>query len=363
MKYFLPIIIFVFSLANYSFAAEIPTKWVNADNLPLIGKAVDSPFSRYSRLPDSLQNISRPSLWDLGRNSAGLAIRFRSNSSIIKAEWDVWLNRAMNHMTPTGIRGLDLYALQPDGTWTFVNSGRPGTEAHNISTITADMTHEMREYILYLPLYDECTSLRIGIDSLSTIEPPKIESPITEKPIVWYGSSILQGGCASRPGMAVTNIIERRINSKIINFGFSGNAQLDYEIAHVIAATDPSIIILDFVPNITLNQLNERMINFYKIIRAKHPSIPIIFIEDPLFPHMRFNSSVYKNVIEKNEDLKTNFDSLKNSGEKNIYLISSENMIGKDSESTVDGTHFTDLGFMRYADYMTPIITKLLSTK
>lgn len=147
-------------------------------------------LTRYERLPDSLRNISRKPLWELGRNSAGLAVRFRSNSTRIAAKWEVLLNRNMNHMTPTGIKGLDLYCLQ-DGKWLFAGSGRPQGKV-NEATIVKDMLPEEREYLLFLSLYDGVTSLSIGIDSLSQISGPATELPVRKKPVVFYGTSILQ---------------------------------------------------------------------------------------------------------------------------------------------------------------------------
>ena len=227
---------------------------------PLLGKATESTLTRYERLPDSLQNISRKPLWELGRNSAGLAVRFRSNSTCIAAKWEVLNNFSMNHMTPTGIKGLDLYCLQ-DGKWIFAGSGRPQGKA-STATIVKNMLPEEREYLLYLSLYDGVTSLAIGVDSLSEIGQPVVDLPIRTKPIVFYGTSILQGGCASRPGMAHTNILERKLNRECINLGFSGNALLDLEIADVIAGVDASLFVLDFLPNATVEQMNERAEKF-----------------------------------------------------------------------------------------------------
>ena len=195
----------------------------DASKFPLLGKATEATGARYERLPDSLKNISRAPLWNLSRNSAGMAIRFRSNSTTIAAKWEALINFHMNHMTDTGAKGLDLYCLQKNGEWRFVNSGRPNGKT-NQATIIANMQPEEREYMLYLPLYDGLVSLSIGIDSLATIDQPLIDYPIRQKPIVFYGTSILQGGCASRPGMAHTNIISRRLNRECINLGFSGNA-------------------------------------------------------------------------------------------------------------------------------------------
>lgn len=328
----------------------------DASAFPLLGKATETTLTRYERLPDSLRNISRKPLWELGRNSAGLAVRFRSNSTRIAAKWEVLLNRNMNHMTPTGIKGLDLYCLQ-DGKWLFAGSGRPQGKV-NEATIVKDMLPEEREYLLFLSLYDGVTSLSIGIDSLSQISGPVTELPVRKKPVVFYGTSILQGGCASRPGMAHTNILERWLNRECINLGFSGNALLDLEIAHVMAGVDASVFVLDFVPNASVEQIQERAGAFYSIIRSKHPDTPVLFVEDPIFTHSRFNRTVAREVKDKNETLQAVFQSLKKRGEKNIYLLSSEDIIGHDGEATVDGVHFTDLGFMRYAEVLYPVLKK-----
>lgn len=330
----------------------------DASAFPLLGKATQSSATRYERLPDSLRNISRKPLWALGQNSAGLALRFRSNSTTIAAKWEVLLNRNMNHMTLTGIKGLDLYCLQ-DGKWVFVNSGRPSGKV-NEATIISHMKPEEREYMLYLPLYDGVTSLSIGVDSLAEIAQPKVNLPVREKPIVFYGTSILQGGCASRPGMAHTNIISRWLNRECVNLGFSGNALLDLEIAEVVAGVDASVYVLDFVPNANVQQMKERADKFYTIIRSRHPDTPVIFLEDPIFTHTRFDQRIAEEVAQKNETVNAIFQSLKKRGEKNIYMISSKDMLGHDGEATVDGVHFTDLGMMRYAELVCPVIKKCI---
>ena len=330
----------------------------DASAFPLLGKATQNSATRYERLPDSLRNISRKPLWALGQNSAGLALRFRSNSTTIAAKWEVLLDRNMNHMTPTGIKGLDLYCLQ-DGKWVFVNSGRPSGKV-NEATIISYMKPVEREYMLYLPLYDGVTSLSIGVDSLAEISGPEVQLPVREKPVVFYGTSILQGGCASRPGMAHTNIISRWLNRECVNLGFSGNALLDLEIAEVVAGVDASVYVLDFVPNANVQQMKERADKFYTIIRSRHPDTPVIFLEDPIFTHTRFDQRIAEEVAQKNETVNAIFQSLKKRGEKNIYMISSKDMLGHDGEATVDGVHFTDLGMMRYAEFFFPLFKKCI---
>ena len=333
----------------------------DASAFPLLGKASQNTATRYERLPDSLRNISRDALWELGLNSAGMAIRFSSNSTTIAAKWEVLLNRSMNHMSPTGTKGLDLYCLQ-DGKWVFVNSGRPSGK-ETTATIISKMKPEKREYLLYLPLYDGVTSLAIGVDSLSEISQPAVDLPVREKPVVFYGTSILQGACASRPGMAHTNILSRWLNRQTINLGFSGNGQLDLEIAEVIAGVDASMFVLDFVPNVFVEQMKEKADKFFTIIRSKHPETPVLFVEDPIFTHTRFDQDIAKEVKERNEVINVFFQMLKKRGEKNIYFLSSKDIIGSDGEATVDGAHFTDLGFTRYSKILYPIIKKRMKTQ
>lgn len=342
------------ALCCISLAAKAQVKYYDAAAFPLYGKISDQTETRYERLPTTVKNICRPRLWELGKNTAGLAVRFRSNSKSISAKWNLLQDSQMNHMAGVGIRGVDLYCLE-GGTWRFVNAGKPDRK-YNATTIISNMKGEEREYMLYLPLYDGVTHLEIGVDSLASIGQPQVESPVRKKPIIYYGTSITQGGCASRPGMAHTNILSRRLNREFINLGFSGNGQLDYEIAEIITGCDAAMYILDFMPNVNLKQVQEKAEKFYRILRSKSPDVPVLFIENPVFPFSDYDLAMQSVVREKNEALRLFFRSLVKRGEKNIYFLPSEKLIGMDGEATVDGIHFTDLGFQRYADNLYPVI-------
>ena len=265
----------------------------------------------------------------------------------------------MTHMTDTGTKGLDLYTLL-DGEWTHVCSAQPqGKKSER--KIIANMDPIEREYMLYLSLYDGVSSLEIGVDAGATLDQPAVDSPSREKPIVMYGTSILQGGCANRPGMAHTNILSRRLDREVINLGFSGNALLDMEIAELMASVeDPGVFVLDYVPNASAESIKEVGEEFFRIIRNAHPEVPVVFIEDVIFPHSLFDNKILKEVTDKNLAQKELFRRLKKSGEKKIYYISAEGMIGDDGEATVDGIHFTDLGAMRYVDFILPTIKKAM---
>jgi len=348
---------FIIIALTFSCLAQAQTVYHDASAFPLLGKISDATETRYERLPARLKGVSRDAVWYLGKNTAGLAIRFCSDSRQISVKWETLNDFSMNHMAPTGIKGLDLYSLE-NGVWTYVNTARP-TAKKSETTVISNMEKKEREWMLYLPLYDGIVSIEIGIDSLAFIVQPKVELPLREKPIVAYGTSILQGGCASRPGMAHTNILSRMLNREIINLGFSGNGQLDYEIAEWMAECDASLYILDFMPNVSVEQIFEKTEKFYRILRDKQPDTPIMFIEEPIFPPVQYDLNMQSKVYRLNKALHEVFYSLKAKGERNILLIPSDGMIGTDGESTVDGIHFTDLGFMRYAEYLYPEIQKI----
>ena len=360
MKNFIAFLAVAFAMAILSGSASAQNVvYTDASVFPLYGKVSEQTNERYERLPSSLEGVSREPVWYLGRHSAGLFIRFRSNSTSIHARWESTFNNTMTHMTDTGTKGLDLYALV-DGEWRHVCSAQPqGKKSERC--IIANMDTVEREYMLYLSLYDGVKSLEIGVDEGSMLDLPAVDRPSREKPVVMYGTSILQGGCANRPGMAHTNIIGRRLDREVINLGFSGNALLDMEIAELMASVeDPGLYVLDYVPNASAQAIDEVGEQFFRIIRDAHPEVPVVFIEDVIFPHTIFDNKILEEVTKKNVAQKRLFKKLKKSGEKRIYYISAEGMIGDDGEATVDAIHFTDLGAMRYVDHVLPVIKRAL---
>ena len=339
-------IILFFLIASISIGQTV---FYNAEQFPLIGKISEETETRYERLPAYLRDKSREPVWALGKNTAGLAIRFRSNSTSISAKWDVLNNRSMQHMTNLGIKGLDLYAWE-NNQWRFVNSARPKGKK-NEATIIESMESVEREYMLFLPLYDGVTSLFIGIDSCKTIGQPVLKYPDTTNPIIVYGTSITQGCSASRPGMAYTNMLMRWFNREVINLGFSGNGRLDYEIAELIGSKkNASLIILDNAPNGSPSSIGERTFPFVEIIRKHKPQTPIIIVENMEYADIKFNTKKRDFWQRKNNSVHSQYLELIKQGYKDIYYLDHENLIGDDGEGTVDGTHFTDLGFYRFAN-------------
>ena len=208
----------------------------------------------------------------------------------------------------------------------------------------------MREFKMFLPLYDGLMNIEVGIDSNSVIKKP-LKNNL--KPIIFYGTSITQGGCASRPGMAHTNIISRKLNIDCINFGFSGNGRMEKPIANLMSELNPALYVIECLPNMKdAEQIAERTIPLVKTIREKRHKTPILLVENFIYDPSILDKKMEEHIKNLNNALKREYTKMIEDGFDNIYYVSSENAIGDDHEGTVDGVHFTDLGFIRYANFL-----------
>ena len=304
--------------------------------------------NRYDRLPISYKDIVRKPVWDLSKSSAGMSIRFISNSKSINVKWEVLNDFKMNHMAETGIKGIDLY-FKNKGYWQYINTGRP-VGIINESSLIDNMTKKMREFKIFLPLYDGIENIEVGIDSNSIIQKPTVND---KKPIIFYGTSITQGGCASRPGMAHTNIISRKLDIECINFGFSGNGGMEQPIAKLISELDPLFYVIECMPNmINAKNVTIKTIPLVNTIREKNPDTPIILVEHFIPTYSILDKKIDNEIEEMNTALKTEYKKMISDSYKNILYLKSKNALGDDNEGTVDGVHFTDLGFLRYSDFL-----------
>jgi hypothetical protein len=333
------------------------TKYYNADQFYLYGKAFDNTPNRYHRVDTALYNDLSPTIKRLLSNSAGLAIVFKTNSTTVSAKWTVGGNKPLSNMTPIAQKGLDLY-IKKNGKWEFAGVGKPNGNTGN-GTIVESMDSSDKECMLFLPLYDELKQLEIGVDENSTIS--SLENPFRKK-IVIYGSSIVHGASAGRPGMAYPAQLSRTTGLYFINLGMSGNAKMEPEAAKMVSdITQVDAFILDCIPNPSPVQIKERTENFIKTIRQKHPKTPIILVQTIIRELGNFNLHWRTQVQDQNDEATAAFNRLKNAGIKDIYLIKGEHLIGDDHEGTTDGTHPNDLGFYRMTEQLSPQIMKILS--
>jgi lysophospholipase L1-like esterase len=347
-------------LASAVSASAEETTWHNLAALPLEGKGWTATQHLYDRLPAKAEGVVRAEVWDLSHDSTGLRYRFVTDASVLRGRWKLRQEGqlALPHMPATGVSGLDLYVRDGE-RWHWVGAGRPVNPGLNEALLAEGLKQEKREYLLYLPLYNGVESVEIGLPAGATFEPAP-DRYAEQKAILFYGTSIVQGGCASRPGMAHAAILGRMLDWPIINLGFSGNAKSEPEVAQLLAGLDPAVYVLDSLPNLSAEETAERLEPFVKTIRAAHPKTPIVLVENVMYADSPFKQARLSKVVAVNSLLKKLYDKMKSDGDAAVYYVPAGSLLGSDGEDTVDGTHPTDLGFLRMAEGMAPVLREAL---
>ena len=332
--------------------------WYSAKDLTIEGQGWKTTAAPYDRLPAKAEKLVRKPVWNLSRHSAGICVRFATNAETIHAKWALTSSSlGMAHMPPTGKSGLDLYVKTENGKWRWLGVGQPKAKT-NTAALVKGITPGVREYMLYLPLYNGVSSVEIGIPANKEIAPLAARK---KKPIIFYGTSITQGGCASRTGMVHTAILGRRLDHPVINLGFSGNGRMEAEVAKLMTEIDASVYVIDCLPNISEKEIRERTIPLINILRKAHPNTPILLVEDRTYSNAFLYPGKQKRHQTSRAALKAAFDQLKKAGDKNLYYLEGDKLLDPEGNSTVDGSHPTDLGFTQQANAMEPILKKLVS--
>ena len=333
------------------------TQWFTLRDIGVQGQGWEDTAQPYDRMPARAEGVATDAVWNLAQHSAGIFAHFRTDSSAIKGRWRLRKSElAMNHMAATGVSGLDLYGRSDDGVWRWVGIGRPTAFPDNEAALVSGIPEGMHEFLLYLPLYNGVESVSVGIAADAVLEPVAAEA----KPICYYGTSITHGGCASRTGMAYPSILSRRLGVPAINLGFSGNGRMEIEMADFLGELDVALYVIDCAPNMAPELIAERVVPFVKRLREIRPDTPILLVENIeyqqgwLIPASR---DAYQN---KNTEWKKAYDTLVAEGVAGLHYFPGHNLLGDDSLGTVDGTHPTDLGFLRMAEALDPAIRELL---
>lgn len=345
---------------------EMPKQYIKATDLRIINKGFDDTERVYSRLPVWLKDSVRDDLWNRQQCSTGIGVRFATNSSTVGVKYDLFWNTHMIHMADTGLKGTDLYILEGDSVWRHVNTNRPyikkGTDKTCESTYVEHLSPDMKEFMIYFPLYDGLTDLEVVVDSGAVITPGNLEIIDKNKKIIAYGTSILQGGCASRTGMCATNIMSRDLNCEIVNLAFSGEGKMDNCMARAMAQIpDVDLYFLDPVPNCTEMMCDTLTYDFVKILLDKRPEVPVVILEGPMYPYSRYDPSFGNYLPRKNAALHRNYLRLKEDyPNAKLYYITADKLDRAYNDGTVDGIHLTDLGFVEYAEEITPILREII---
>lgn len=307
-----------------------------------------SPDEPLYRLPTNLtkEQVNQGAL-SLANNPTGGAVLFRTDSPFIALLSDPPTGAAMPHMPATGVSGYDLYERRPNHKERFIRNIRTAKDG----SITWTGGKTMRDYILYLPLYSTVKKLEIGVAPNAKFEP--ITPQRLQKPIVFYGSSITQGGCCSRPANNYTTMICRALDVPQVNLGFSGSAKGEPAVAEAIAQIDAAMFVYDYDHNApSLEHLQKTHEPFFKIIREKRPDLPILMLSKP----DTANGGARRDTIKKT------YENAVAAGDKNVYFINGDMLfspIGLDF-CTVDGCHPNDIGFYQMYINTLPTIKQAL---
>ncbi|MCO8123456.1 SGNH/GDSL hydrolase family protein [Stieleria sp. TO1_6] len=347
-----------FSTARLSASDSDSIGWHDVQEWGVEGRGFADTDLYFDRLPARANGVVRNAVWGLSRHSAGMMVRFRTDATEIHADYELGsASLAMPHMPATGVSGLDLYGQDTDGRWKWVAVCKPNAQKMKLKLIDG-LREGLRNYAIYLPLYNSTRTLKIGVPSGNRFE--AIE-PRTEKPIVFYGTSITHGASASRPGMPHPAILGRRLDHPVINLGFSGNGKLEPEVGRFLVELDPSVYVLDCLPNMVAAEVAERTEPMVRQLRSAHPDVPIVLAEDRNYA----NSWVRPAQQERNRSSQLEFQNayarLLDAGVAGLFYLPGERLLDANGDDTTDGSHPSDLGFYNQANAFEPVLRRALN--
>lgn len=320
--------------------------------------ALEEPFKIYGvyyhegkfrRLPEEIAQTVSPGVLRLHSHTAGGRVRFRTDSSYVAIIAKMPTIGKMAHFALTGSAGFDIY----DGTRYLKTFVPPFGIQGGYQSVVDLGGAQMRDITIHFPLYSEIEELYIGISENAILEAPKPYSH--EVPIVYYGSSITQGGCASRPGMAYENILSRRLDADHINLGFSGNAKGEPEIAQYISGLKMSVFVYDYDHNSpSMEHYRETYEPMFRKIRDANPDLPIVCMGRPQY-------YLNDNIRQRLEVIQTTVENSRARGDNKVWMITGPELMAlAGGEGHVDACHPTDLGFMSMAKCLGDLLETIL---
>jgi len=353
-------VMLVLSAVSESAPAQDELAWHDITTWGVEGRILpDQPRARwFDRFPASAEGKVTANVWNLSRDSAGMMVRFQTDSPNIHVHYELRSDRlAMPHMPATGVSGVDLYARDAHGKWKWVQVSRPASKELN-TLLIGGLAPGKREYALYLPLYNGVEFLKVGVAPSASFEGLSPRGA----PIVFYGTSITHGACASRPGMVHTAILGRRFDRPVVNLGFSGNGKMDLAVAEFLVQLDAAVYVIDCLPNMGPAEVTEKCAPLVRRLREARPDTPIVLVEDRRFTNSWITPAKEKFHDDNHAALKAAYDGLVQAGVSRLFYIPGDTLYGDDGEGATDASHASDLGFMRQADAFEPVLRQALSS-
>lgn len=325
-------------------------RFYNALHAPFQIHGVYHENGKFRRIPEEIAKNTNEGVLVLHANTAGGRVRFVTDSPYVAIHTKMPQVGKMPHFAFTGSAGFDLYEGE-----TYLKSFMPplGVEDGYESIQWLDGGKKLRELTLHLPLYSDVGELYIGLDEKAQLLPASAYR--VQLPIVYYGSSITQGGCASRPGNCYTNILSRKLNADHWNLGFSGSARGEESIVNYIKGLPMSVFVLDYDHNApTVEHLQATHGAMFRAIRKAQPELPILILSRPKFYRVEEEDS-------RLEVIRETYRQAKEAGDENVYLIEGTALMAlAGNDGTVDDCHPNDLGFASMAKAILPILQSIL---
>lgn len=328
--------------------------YTKATDLTMCGQLMPT-AQPYQRIDSAHYQAMPPVVKRMFTHSAGKSISFITNSKTISAKWCVTNNKPYPNLTAIANKGLDLYE-RLNGTWEYAGVGRPTAQCTE-AIVAATMRDGEKQFLLYMPIYDEVTSLEIGVDSGSYIKPAP--SPFKKRVLV-YGSSITQGASASRPGLAYPARLARLTGYDVLNLGTSGSAKMEPEVIAMLNDIQTDAYILDCIPNSTEQNIKDRTVNMINAIRAKHPGKPIILLNTIIREQGYTDAKVGSMVAAQNRVTDSIAHMLLQQKTPDFFYIDVSHFLGDDHEGSTDGIHPNDLGSYRFVTKLEPMVADIL---
>lgn len=336
---------------DVSLASADGIVWRDAAELPLESKVCKETATPYGRIPaDLIDKVPNGIRWMAG-HSTGHYFLFTTDSDKLGVRWQCrQVTGTDPYIPPQGMYGVDIY-VKVEGKWRFVKNGRLGKGPWQETR--ADLPGSgTREVMVYLPIRADILGVRLGVVEGKSLRPCGHASGRV-KPVVHYGTSLVHGGCGSRPGLIFTALAARQADVPYVNLGFSGQARLDLVMADVMARADAALFIVDPVWNCDEKLIDERAEPFVRRLHALRPDVPVLLCEGPEASGRRMGT---------NEAMKRAYERLKAdpSLAGKLHYLPCTGMLPDDGEATHDYIHPNDYGSVQMGRVFGTAISAIL---
>lgn len=324
-------------------------------NFDLYGVYYDKEEGRFRRMPSVIAEKVSEGVREIAPCTTGGRVRFSTDATEISIVADLRSPAAIhNNFSEIGVSSVVLIEDTADGNHLLRTKTLMPLDGTKVVKETCVLDKGVKNFTLYMPNYNGVNKLVIGVNKGAFVRGGKAYKPV--KPILYYGSSITQGGCASRTDQSYQSMIEKWNNVDFINLGFSGNAKGEDDMIEYLAGLDCSLFVCDYDHNqFDLDLYEKSHKKLYQEFRKKHPDTPILFVTAPDFDRDP------KVLAKKEKIARKTYTDAKKSGDKNVYFYAGRNFYGKKDRElcSVDGCHPNTLGFYYMAKKLYAAMKKI----